>query len=95
MLASSATTGQATFEPEELEELEEPDEFAEPEPEPDDELAGAELLSPELPESDLLPPGDPEESLDELSDDSLDEPVFSLSLLPPSAVTGPFRLSVR
>jgi hypothetical protein len=93
MLASSGTSGQATFEPEELEELEEPDELAEPEL--DDELAGAELLSPELPESDLLPEDDPEESPDELPDASLDEPAFSLSLLSPLAVTGPFRLSVR
>lgn len=81
--------GQATFEPEELEA---PDELPELD---DEELPLAELLSPELPESDLLAEDDPEESLDELPDDSLDVLVFSLSLLPPLAVTEPFRLSVR
>jgi hypothetical protein len=98
MLADSATTGQATFEPEELAEPDELEELEEPE---DEALDGAEaFLSPaELPDSDL-PPEDPlpaaspfdepDDSLAELPDFSL-----SLSLLPPLAGTAPFRLSVR
>jgi hypothetical protein len=90
MLASSATAGQATFEPDELDE---PDELPELVVE---ELEVAGLLSPELPLLELLEPDDPDESLlDELPDDSLDAPVFSLSLPPPLAATEPFRLSVR
>jgi hypothetical protein len=92
MLASPATAGQATFEPDELDEPDLPDEL----PEPAEELEAAELLSPELPLLELLFSDEPDESvLDELPDDSLDVPAFSLSLLPPLAATEPFRLSVR
>jgi hypothetical protein len=95
MLASPATAGQATFEPDELDEPDLPEEL----PEPDEELEAAELLSPELPLLELLFSDDPDELdeslLDELPEDSPDVPAFSLSLLPPLAVTEPFRLSVR
>jgi hypothetical protein len=95
MLAGSATTGQATFEPEEDEEDDEPDED---EPEDDEVLAAWPFfLSPdELPESDPDLPDDslPESDLaDELSEPS-DPPDFSL-VLPEPLSTGPFRLSVR
>jgi len=96
MLASSATAGQATFEPDELDEPDLPTELPEPD---DEELEAAALLSPEFPLLELPFSDDPDEPgeslLDELPEDSPDELVFSLSLLPPLAVTDPFRLSVR
>jgi hypothetical protein len=85
MLAGSATTGQATFEPDEEDEL-----LADPppeEPEEPDELE--ELDEPEDAESFLLPDESPD--FDELS-----EPLRVLSFEPSAAGTvEPLRLSVR
>jgi hypothetical protein len=87
MLAGSATTGQATFEPDDEDEDEEPDEL----------LVDSPLFPPEeldeLDDSEPALPPDESPDFDELSDPLRD---LSLSFAPSAAGTvEPLRLSVR
>jgi hypothetical protein len=94
MLAGSATTGQATFEPDDEDEDEEPDELlVDSPPFPPEELE--ELEEPdELDDSEPLLPPDESPDFGELSDPLRD---LSFASFAPSAAgtAEPLRLSVR